>query len=203
MNIIFVHSLMNILFIHSPRKGKIMHMSLPPELFQAAQEEFSRKGYKATSIAAIAKRAGIAVGSVYLHCPSKYELFHEVYTEVNHQKRQQIITAIDWSEPKQAFSQFLTEIMALLKQDRILSEWLSTDPGDKLRNEPLCQLYNSFYIDKLAQWRAEGLVNQTITDDTLFELFDALRILDQQQALSPEALQVLTHALLNEIFLDQ
>lgn len=180
-----------------------MHMSLPPELFQAAHEEFSRKGYKATSIAAVAKRAGIAVGSVYRHCSSKYELFREVYTEVNNQKRQQIITAIDWSEPKKAFSQFLTEIMTLFKEDRILSEWLSTDPGDKLRNDPPCQTFNSFYTDQLAQWRAEGLVKQTITDDTLFELFDALRILDQQQALSPEALQVLTQALLNEIFLDQ
>ena len=54
-------------------------MSVPPELLQAARAEFSRNGYKATSIAAIANRAGIAVGSVYLHYSSKYELFRDVY----------------------------------------------------------------------------------------------------------------------------
>ncbi|MCV7442364.1 helix-turn-helix transcriptional regulator [Mycobacterium paraense] len=42
----------------------------------AAKEAFARKGFHATTIADIAKRAGLAYGSVYWYFDSKDELFH-------------------------------------------------------------------------------------------------------------------------------
>lgn len=42
----------------------------------AAKEVFARKGFHATTIADIAKRAGLAYGSVYWYFDSKDELFH-------------------------------------------------------------------------------------------------------------------------------
>lgn len=176
-------------------------MSVPPELLQAARAEFSRNGYKATSIAAIANRAGIAVGSVYLHYSSKYELFRDVYNETNNQYRQQLMSTIDWTNPKEAFSKFLTNILSNLKQDRILSEWLSPDPGEKLRKESSCTL-DVFYTEQLTRWRTEGVVNPNVTDATLLELIDALRLLDKENILSLEAMSFLIHALLDAIFPD-
>ena len=42
----------------------------------AAKEVFARKGFHATTIADIAKQAGLAYGSVYWYFDSKDELFH-------------------------------------------------------------------------------------------------------------------------------
>ena len=46
------------------------------EIMAAAKEVFARKGFHATTIADIAKQAGLAYGSVYWYFDSKDELFH-------------------------------------------------------------------------------------------------------------------------------
>jgi AcrR family transcriptional regulator len=46
------------------------------QIMAAAKGAFARKGFHATTIADIAKRAGLAYGSVYWYFDSKDELFH-------------------------------------------------------------------------------------------------------------------------------
>ena len=46
------------------------------EIMAAAKEVFARKGFHATTIADIAKQAGLAYGSIYWYFDSKDELFH-------------------------------------------------------------------------------------------------------------------------------
>lgn len=48
-------------------------------IVRAAHELIARGGYREASIAAVARRAGVATGSVYRHFPSKVELFAEVF----------------------------------------------------------------------------------------------------------------------------
>jgi AcrR family transcriptional regulator len=45
------------------------------QILKAALEVFSRNGYSAATIPAIAKSAGIAAGTIYLYYPSKRDLF--------------------------------------------------------------------------------------------------------------------------------
>ncbi len=200
MNISFLHSLtLNIRSEYSAGKCKIASMSLPPELFNAAHDEFASNGYKATSIAAIARRAGIAVGSVYLHCNSKYELFREIYQETNTQQKQQLAAEIDWSEPKSALMAYIDGINVSLRNNKILAEWLSDDPGAKLRNDCGCE-GEIFCAEQLAEWRAKGAVNDEISDELLYELVNAVRMLDTGNTLSPQAMRFLIQAVLNEVF---
>lgn len=49
----------------------------------AARELIARGGYGEATVAAVAARAGVAVGSVYRHFPSKSELFAEVFREAS------------------------------------------------------------------------------------------------------------------------
>jgi AcrR family transcriptional regulator len=49
------------------------------QIVRAAHELIARGGYRAASIAAVARKAGVATGSVYRHFPSKAELFAEVF----------------------------------------------------------------------------------------------------------------------------
>ena len=51
-------------------------------LLRAAQELIEESGYGATSVAAIAERAGVAAGTLYRHFESKQELFVEVFRAV-------------------------------------------------------------------------------------------------------------------------
>jgi AcrR family transcriptional regulator len=46
------------------------------EIMAAAKEVFARKGFHDTTIADIAKQAGLAYGSIYWYFDSKDELFH-------------------------------------------------------------------------------------------------------------------------------
>jgi AcrR family transcriptional regulator len=49
------------------------------QIARAAHELVARGGYREASVAAVARRAGVATGSVYRHFPSKAELFAEVF----------------------------------------------------------------------------------------------------------------------------
>jgi AcrR family transcriptional regulator len=49
----------------------------------AALQLISEGGYVAAPVAAVAERAGIAVGTVYRHFPSKSDLFAEVFREAS------------------------------------------------------------------------------------------------------------------------
>jgi putative ABC transport system permease protein len=49
----------------------------------AARELIAEGGYVAAQVAAVAERAGVAVGTVYRHFPSKSELFAEVFREAS------------------------------------------------------------------------------------------------------------------------
>ena len=48
-------------------------------IVRAAHDLIAKGGYRAASVAAVARRAGVATGSVYRHFPSKAELFAEVF----------------------------------------------------------------------------------------------------------------------------
>ncbi|MBV1857572.1 MAG: TetR/AcrR family transcriptional regulator [Nannocystaceae bacterium] len=52
-------------------------------LLEAARGLVAQGGFAATSIQAVAARAGLATGSVYRHFPSKAELFVEVFVEAS------------------------------------------------------------------------------------------------------------------------
>jgi AcrR family transcriptional regulator len=49
----------------------------------AARELIAEGGYVAAQVAAVAERAGVAVGTVYRHFPSKSDLFAEVFREAS------------------------------------------------------------------------------------------------------------------------
>lgn len=61
-------------------------VSTRDRLLHAAAELIAEGGYGTASVAAVAKRAGLAVGALYRHFPSKAELFVEVFRSVAEQE---------------------------------------------------------------------------------------------------------------------
>ncbi len=60
------------------------------QVLAAAEAEFGQNGFHAASVADIARRAGVAHGTVYRYFASKEALFAEVVREINRQLRAQI-----------------------------------------------------------------------------------------------------------------
>jgi AcrR family transcriptional regulator len=59
----------------APRPTDLTHQ----RLIRAALELFSNRGYHDTTTAQIAKKAGVAEGTIYRHFPSKQQLLNELY----------------------------------------------------------------------------------------------------------------------------
>ena len=62
-------------------------------IVRAAREQVAERGYASASVQAVARRAGVATGSVYRHFPSKAELFVEVFRRAS-QRELDVVTEI-------------------------------------------------------------------------------------------------------------
>jgi len=69
-------------------------------VLDAAHDQLAEGGYASASVAAIARRAGVATGSVYRHFASKGELFAEVFRRAS-QREVDVLTAIEGATPRE------------------------------------------------------------------------------------------------------
>jgi AcrR family transcriptional regulator len=67
-------------------------------IVEAARELIAEGGYVAAQVAAVAERAGVAVGTVYRHFPSKSDLFAEVFREASQHEVDAMRHAIERTE---------------------------------------------------------------------------------------------------------
>jgi AcrR family transcriptional regulator len=67
----------------STERTEARRMATRRRITTAARELIGEGGYVAAQIAAVADRAGVAVGTVYRHFPSKSDLFAEVFREAS------------------------------------------------------------------------------------------------------------------------
>jgi AcrR family transcriptional regulator len=83
------------------------------EIMAAAKKVFARKGFHATTIADIAKEAGLAYGSVYWYFDSKDELFHALMAVEEQALRAHVSTAM--AAPPDGAEPFRTAVQATLE----------------------------------------------------------------------------------------
>lgn len=70
----------------------------PQEITEAALEAFAEKGYAATRVEEVAKRAGVSKGLLYLYFKTKEELFKAVVKSVVIRRVDQLIDTIETTE---------------------------------------------------------------------------------------------------------
>ncbi|RRD06655.1 TetR/AcrR family transcriptional regulator [Arachnia propionica] len=176
----------------------------PDPILAAAREEFAQHGYARAGMANIARRAGIAVGSLYNSFSSKKDLFTEVYLIENREAKAALLAEMDWSEPRQAITQWVAATIATARDNRILAEWFGDALGVHLRAaaaaEFSCGLLEPALASRISEWRARGLVADEVSDELLEELYLAMTTLDRSGAVSSRAVEFLMTALLEKIF---
>jgi AcrR family transcriptional regulator len=68
-------------------------------IVSAALTQLAEGGYTSASVVAVARRAGVATGSVYRHFPSKGDLFAEVFRRAAQREVDVLVSMTDLHEP--------------------------------------------------------------------------------------------------------
>lgn len=100
-----------------------------------ACEIFSKKGYKATGISEITKKAGVAAGTFYNYYDSKEAIFLDVYIDENNRVRQAMMDEIDWEgDAVELIGQIFGQSRSLISSNKILTEWYNPAISDELHS---------------------------------------------------------------------
>ncbi len=87
----------------------------PEEIAEAAFDAFAQKGYSATKVEDVAKRAGVSKGLLYLYYKTKEELFKAVIRNVVVRRIDPLIDMLD--DPDRSAEEFIRgPMLGLLKQ---------------------------------------------------------------------------------------
>ncbi|MGO9195711.1 MAG: TetR/AcrR family transcriptional regulator [Acidimicrobiales bacterium] len=123
------------------------------DILAAAKEVFAEKGYHATTIADIARAAGLSYGSIYWYYESKETLFHELMSAEAAALRQHIDTAVlatpRAADPAAPFRAAVRATIEFYDADRALVKLLFRDAfalGQSFE-EHLSQIQGSFVDD--------------------------------------------------------
>jgi AcrR family transcriptional regulator len=80
------------------------------EIMAAAKKVFARKGFHATTIADIAKEAGLAYGSIYWYFDSKDDLFHALMAVEEYALRTHVAAAVSARQDSDGEAPFRTAV---------------------------------------------------------------------------------------------
>ena len=122
------------------------------EIMAAAKEVFARKGFHDTTIADIAKRAGLAYGSIYWYFDSKDELFHALMAVEESALRSHIAAAVGARQDGDGEAPFRTAVQAtfeFFESDKATVKLLFRDAyalGDRFEKH-LGGIYERFIDD--------------------------------------------------------
>jgi AcrR family transcriptional regulator len=122
------------------------------EIMAAAKEVFARKGFHDTTIADIAKRAGLAYGSIYWYFDSKDELFHALMAVEEGALRSHIAAAVGARQNGDGEAPFRTGVQAtfeFFESDKATVKLLFRDAyalGDRFEKH-LGGIYERFIDD--------------------------------------------------------
>lgn len=122
------------------------------EIMAAAKKVFARKGFHATTIADIAKEAGLAYGSIYWYFDSKDDLFHALMAVEEQTLRAHVAAAVGASTESDGATPFRIAVRATLEffeADKATAKLLFRDAyalGDKFERH-LGGIYERFIDD--------------------------------------------------------
>ena len=153
-------------------------MSRAEQIVAAARELFAEAGYEATSIAAIARKVGVADGAIYRHFESKRDILHSVIAGFYGplvESASQIVR--DISDPRDrlralvrtnlsAFAEDPLVCRLIIAEARILDGYYESSIAD------LSRRYTALSLDAIIQGIDLGLfrddLSPTLVRDTLF-----------------------------------
>jgi AcrR family transcriptional regulator len=163
-------------------------------ILDAAEAVFAEHGASA-STEAVAARAGVAIGTVFRHFPTKPELLRAVVMNLLDRLMTEVDTLVNDPEAATALFEFCTRVMAISAHNRAVFERLA-ETGTRVHvGDALIQLRPA--VDLLLE-RAQraGIVRDDLRPDELIALLAAI----SQQAITDDWSEQLRHRALTILF---
>jgi AcrR family transcriptional regulator len=125
---------------------------------EAALAQVAEGGYASASVQSVAGRAGVAVGTVYRHFPSKGELFAEVFTRAS-QRELDVVTEVSAADGRPAPERIAAAVEAFCRRalaGPVFAYALIAEPVDPAVEGERLRLRRG-YRDAFAGVLAEGV----------------------------------------------
>lgn len=158
------------------------------QLFNAARALFLQQGFKATNIAGIAAKAGVAVGTFYNFYPSKSAIFIEVYSAENERVKQEILKGVDLTDdPATVVRQIVQAIISQSQGNLVLQEWfanpqLNIKIAKTNQNAVQDSVIYATLMTLIDSWQSRGLLAAGMSKERVISLFNALTVVDFHQS---------------------
>ena len=130
-------------------------------ILDAALAQVAEGGYASASVQAVAARAGVAVGTVYRHFPSKSDLFAEVFTSAS-QRELDVVTEVSRPDGRPASERIAAAVEAFCRRalaGPVFAYALIAEPVDPAVESERLRLrrgYRDAFADVLAEGVEEG-----------------------------------------------
>jgi AcrR family transcriptional regulator len=157
------------------------------KLLATAQREFAARGVDA-SLEKIARDAGVAIGTLYRHFPTRLDLLMAAFKPRLREFLDGATKALEMDDPWEGFAYYLENLFRVQAGDRGFNDFLSrrfTDNAETERiHDQMCQQIG----DVLARAQEAGEARPDITQADIINLiWSNGRIIDATSATAPNA----------------
>jgi AcrR family transcriptional regulator len=163
-------------------------------LLQKGREYFIKYGIKKTSVAELARAAGIAKGSFYKFFASKEALFFAIHEDSERKLRMDLMQKLEGAgEPAAKLRLFLKNSFLIIEEDPLLRVVFNIrgfeDLSHFMTSEQFKEHYSQsivFMIELLRQWQAEGTIGQLDAEVASHMIASAFYIFPQKENLGEQ-----------------
>ena len=157
------------------------------KLIAAAQAEFAAQGVDA-SLEKIAREAGVAIGTLYRHFPTRLDLLMAALRPRLHQFVEGANKAVEMDDPWDGFVAYLDNLFAVQAGDRGFNDFLSRRFPGNSETEHIHNVMCQQIDDVLARAQQAGKARIDITRADIINLiWSNGRIIDATSAKAPTA----------------
>lgn len=156
-------------------------------LIVAAQREFAAKGVDA-SLEKIARDAGVAIGTLYRHFPTRLDLLMAAFTPRVQQFLEGASKALAMDDPWEGFVYYLENLFRVQAGDRGFNDFLSRRFSDSAETERIHDQMCQQIEDVLTRAQQAGQARPDITQADIVNLiWSNGRIIDATSTTAPNA----------------
>lgn len=157
------------------------------KLIAAAQREFAAHGVDA-SLEKIAREAGVAIGTLYRHFPTRLDLLMAAFEPRLREFLDGAHEALEMDDPWEGFVSYLENLFGVQAGDRGFNDFLSRRFTDNAETERIHDQMCRQIEDVLARAQEAGAVRPDITQADIVNLiWSNGRIIDATSTTAPHA----------------
>ena len=146
-------------------------------LLSAAAETFADRGADSASLEEIARRAGVGIGTLYRHFPTRQSLLEAVYQDQIEALRARADELIATTDPVSALSAWLLAVTAWSKtKHTLVSALMATEDGESAVRSYCSKLIRDTVDDLVTRARNAGQIRADASSGDLLKLVHGIAV---------------------------